>query len=316
MSAATDSVHGFGRVAILGAGAMGSLFAARIAETGAQVVVIDVDPSRLAAIGQQGILLTDDRGTRTVSVTSSLAADVGGPVDLVILFTKGMHSASAIASVAHMHGGRPVALTLQNGIGNAELLADAFGEDRVVMGTALIPADLTGPAAVTTHGTASICVGPMATGARQPAEHVAALLAQAGFSVTRPDDIAAAVWEKIAFNAALNAIAMLCEVTNSGMDNPPGRRIAEAVAYETAAVAAARGITILPPGIMASIDTALREHHGHKASMLQDREAGRPTEIETINGAISREGARLGVPTPVCDTLSDLVRIVEARPKP
>jgi 2-dehydropantoate 2-reductase len=249
-------------------------------------------------------------------VAASIAADVGGPIELVILFTKGMHSASAIASVAHLRGGRPVALTLQNGIGNAELLADAFGEDRVVMGTALIPADLAGPAAVTTHGAASICVGPMATGARQPSEQVAALLEQAGFSVTRPDDIAAAIWEKIAFNAALNAIAMLCEVPNSGMDNPPGRRIAEAVARETAAVAAARGIAIAPAGIIASIDTALREHHGHKASMLQDREAGRPTEIETINGAISREGARLGVPTPVCDTLSDLVRIVEARPKP
>ncbi|GAA0319593.1 2-dehydropantoate 2-reductase [Sphingomonas oligophenolica] len=313
-SLASSGARGFGRVAILGAGAMGSLFAARIAETGAQVVVIDVDPARLAAIGERGITLTDDSGTRTVPVAASLAADVSAPIDLVILFTKGMHSASAIASVAHLQGGRPVALTLQNGIGNAELLADAFGADRVVIGTALIPADLAGPAAVTTHGAASLCVGPMAPGAQAPAERVAALLERAGFSVSRPDDIAAAVWEKVAFNAALNAIAMLCEVSNSGMDNPPGRRIAEAVARETAAVAAAKGITIVRAGIMASIDTALREHRGHKASMLQDREAGRATEIETINGAISREGARLGVPTPVCDTLSDLVRIVEARP--
>lgn len=316
MSAATGSsgAHGFERVAVLGAGAMGSLFAARIAEAGAQVVVIDVDPARLAAIGGQGITLTDDGGTRTVPVTASLAAGVRPPIDLIILFTKGMHSASAIASVEHLRDGWPAVLTLQNGIGNAELLADAFGADRVVMGTALIPADLAGPAAVTTHGAASLCVGPMAAGARNPTERVAALLAQAGFSVSCPDDIAAAVWEKVAFNAALNGIAMLCEVPNSGLDNPPGRRISEAVAREAAAVAAAKGIVIDPAGIMASIDTALREHHGHKASMLQDREAGRPTEIETINGAISREGARLGVSTPVCDTLSDLVRIVEARP--
>ncbi|AJP73845.1 ketopantoate reductase family protein [Sphingomonas hengshuiensis] len=301
-----------GSVAILGAGAMGSLFAARIAETGARVTVIDVDADRLAAIAASGITLTDDRGTRTVRVAAALAGDVGAPVDLVVLFTKGMHSAAAIASVAHLRAHRPIALTLQNGIGNAELLAEGFGADRVVMGTALIPADLTGPCAVASHGFASIALGAMAPDADDKAGRVASLLRAAGFAVTERADIAAAVWEKVAFNAALNAIGMLCQVPNAGVDNPPGRRIAAAVARETVAVAAAQGIAIDAPGILASVDAALRDHRAHKASMLHDREAGRPSEIESINGAIAREGARLGVPTPVCETLSDLVRIVEA----
>jgi 2-dehydropantoate 2-reductase len=83
------------------------------------------------------------------------------------------------------------------------------------------------------------------------------------------------------------------------------------VVDETVAVAAAKGIRIDRDKIVATVDSALREHAHHKASMLQDREHGRQTEIEMINGAIAREGASLGVPTPVCDTLADLVRIIE-----
>ena len=299
------------RIVIVGAGAMGCLFAARLAEQGGEVVLVDVDRERLSAIGRDGITLTDDQGTRTIAVGAALAGEVGAPIDLLLLFTKGTHSAAAIRSVAHLAAARPIALTLQNGIGNAELLAEGFDASRVLFGTAHVPADLTGPAAVATHGFGSIELGGFTTAADALAPAVAELLQKAGFSTKVARDANAAVWEKVAFNAALNAMAMICEVPNAGMDNQPGRRIAARVVEETAQVAAASGVAIDPERIVATIDAALREHAHHKASMLQDREHGRPTEIETINGAIAREGARLGVPTPVCDTLTDLVRVIE-----
>lgn len=299
------------RVAIIGAGAMGCLFAARLAEQGANVTLVDVDRDRLGAIGRDGITLTDDKGSRTIAVGAALAAEVAAPVDLVMLFTKGLHSAAAIRSVAHLAGTKPIALTLQNGIGNAELLAEGFGPDQVLMGTAHIPADLTGPSSVMTHGFGSLDVGGFTATAQAFAPDVAALLHNAGFEATVADDINAAVWEKVAFNAALNATGMICQVANAGVDNEPGRRLAAKVVEETANVAAACGIPIDRDRIIATIDAALREHAHHKASMLQDRDHGRMTEIETINGAIAREGARLGVPTHVCDTLTDLVRIIE-----
>lgn len=298
-------------VAVVGAGAMGCLFAARMAEAGADVTVIDVDPARLDMIRARGIALTDDHGARTVAVHAALAREVTGPIDLLLLFTKGMHSAAAIASVAHLAQCDPIALTLQNGIGNAELLAAAFGADRVLMGTALIPADLTGPNAVETHGFASLQLG--AFGNAGPAiECVADLLERSRFTVHRSERIAVALWEKVAFNAALNAIGMICQLPNAGVDNPPGRRIATAVVDETVAVAASKGLVLDRDAILSHVDAALRQHGGHKASMLQDREAGRPGEIETINGAIAAEGQRAGIATPVCDTLADLVRIIEA----
>ncbi|WP_404713891.1 ketopantoate reductase family protein [Sphingomonas sp. MMS24-J13] len=298
-------------VTVVGAGAMGCLFAARLAEQRANVTMVDVDRERLSIIGREGITLVDDHGSRTVAVSAALAADVAGPVDLLILFTKGIHSAAAIRSVAHLAATRPVALTLQNGIGNAELLAEGFGPEQVVMGTAHVPADLTGPSSVVTHGFGLLDVGGFTPAAQGFAPAVAALLHDAGFKTKVAGDIKAAVWEKVAFNAALNATGMICQVANAGVDNEPGRRLAAKVVDETANVAAAAGIHIDREQIIATIDAALREHAHHKASMLQDREHGRMTEIETINGAIAREGARLGVPTPVCDTLTDLVRIIE-----
>jgi len=299
-------------VAVVGAGAMGCLFAARMAEAGASVTVIDVDPHRLDAIRTQGISLTDDSGERTVTVQAALARDFPGPVELLLLFTKGMHSAAAIDSVAHLRACAPIALTLQNGIGNAELLAATFGADRVLMGTALIPADLTGPCAVETHGFASLQLGGYAGADAAIVDGVGDLLERSGFEVHRHAAIAVAVWQKLAFNAALNAIGMICSVPNAGLDNPPGRRLAAAAVDETVAVAASKGLVLDRESILAQVDAALRQHGGHKASMLQDREAGRPSEIETINGAIAAEGKRAGVATPVCDALANLVRIIEA----
>jgi 2-dehydropantoate 2-reductase len=299
------------RVAIVGAGAMGCLFAARMAEQGVAVTLIDVDQARLDTLRLDGVTLIDDAGSRTLAVRASLAERVTEPVDLLLLFTKGTHSAAAIRSVAHLAASRPIALTLQNGIGNADLLAATFGADRVLMGTAHVPADLIGAASVRTHGFGNLELGGFTAEAQGHSLAAASLLQSAGFETHIADDINASVWQKIAFNAALNAIAMICQVPNAGMDNEFGRRLAAKVVAETVSVAAARSIRIDGQRIVDTIHAALRAHAFHKASMLQDRELGRPTEIETINGAIAREGSRLGIPTPVCDTLADLVRIIE-----
>jgi 2-dehydropantoate 2-reductase len=300
----------FPRVAVVGAGAMGSLFAVRLASTGVAVTVVDVDCRRLALIEREGLTLVDDAGVHSARVAAVTGAEAPA-VDLVILFTKGIHSAAAIASVAHLAAHRPAALTLQNGLGNAELLARTFGRHRVVLGTSHVPADLSGPARVESHGPAEIEIGDLSSASHNLARAVAAQLRAARFAVNIAEDIAVSVWEKVAFNAALNAPAMICRATNAGLDNEPGRRLALRVVDEAVAVAGAAGIALDRPRIAGKVAAALREHPLHKASMLQDRDCGRSTEIDTINGAISREGARFGVPTAACDTLCDLVRIIE-----
>jgi len=300
------------RILVIGAGAMGCLFAARIAESGADVMLIDVDEARLAAIARKGITLTDDNGTRVVPMRTGTAAQATGPFDLVLLFTKGMHSRAAVQSVAHLAvEGGPSVLTLQNGLGNPEFIAEVFPQDRILKGIAALPADLHDATHVSSHGAGHLELGSMTPAGASAAEAASTLLARAGFDARTNGTIDIAIWEKVAFNAALNAIGTVTLQPNAGVDNPPGRRIAAAMVREVVATAHALGIMVDQPRIDTAIDFALTHHGGHQASMLQDRLAGRASEIESINGAVIGHARALGIATPVTETMTDLVRLIE-----
>jgi 2-dehydropantoate 2-reductase len=304
---------GLHRVVVVGAGAMGCLFAAKLTESGANVTLVDIDEARLAALVRDGVTVEDDAGARTVRVTAARAAEVKGPADLVILFTKSLHSASAIASVAHLVSPGTWALTLQNGLGNAEAMAGTFAPERVLAGVTNVPADLQGPARVASHGAGQCTLGGFVPAASAGAEPVAGLLREAGFETRVDRNILVTVWEKVAFNAALNALGAITLLPNGGLDCPAGRRLAASVADEAVTTALAKGIKVDREAITARIDFALAQHKSHKASMLQDRLAGRRTEIEQINGAIVREAEALGLRAPVNATLADMMRLIETR---
>jgi 2-dehydropantoate 2-reductase len=302
-------------IVIVGAGAMGCLFAARLQKVGATVTLIDNNAQRLALIAKDGLELIDDAGSSSCRPGASVAPDFTGPVDLVMLFTKGMHSAAAVNSIAHLSRYEPIALTLQNGLGNAEILAATFGADRVLKGTAHVPADLAPPNKVISHGFADLHVGGHVPAAQGLADPVAELFTRSGFKTVVSRNIDADVWDKLAFNAALNAMAMITESSNGAMDVEAGLRIARSVVRETVSVANKIGLELEGAKIERTIALALKDHPLHKASMLQDRKCGRPTEIDNINGAIVEAGKQWGVATPVNATLADLVRIIEGHGK-
>ncbi|MDF8333801.1 ketopantoate reductase family protein [Novosphingobium cyanobacteriorum] len=302
------------KIVVIGAGAMGCLFAARLGTAGHDVTVVDVDRVRLSAIAADGIVLADDQGERTVAVGARAAADVAAPVDLVVLFTKGMHSAAAIRSVAHLAGGSASVLTLQNGLGNVEAIADVFAQAAIVWGVTDFPADLQGLNRVASHGAGHIWLGPVVPDQAVRAEAIAALLVDAGLDARAVPDVQAMVWDKAAFNSALNALCTLGNVPVGRLDCPPARHIAGLVIAEIAATAQAAGVDFDLSRVMAKVDFALANHTHHKPSMLQDRLAGRPTEIESINGAVLAVAARHGVNTPTLQLITDLVRIGEPAP--
>ena len=303
----------FSHVTIVGAGAMGCLFAARLREAGTAVTLVDTDMARLAAIRANGVTIKDDRGRRAIAVAALPAAEAG-PTDLVMLFTKGMHSGAAIRSVAHLAVGGACAITLQNGLGNAEAMAEVFPRDRILMGVTDLPADLSPPATVSSHGTGRIWVGAMAPDRPAQVEAAVALFNAAGLPAERDDHVDVQIWEKVGFNAALNALAAVTRLRVGGLDCPAGREIAFAVLDEVAATAAASGLALSSERMRAKVEHALANHREHKASMLQDIEAGRRTEIGSINGAVIRAAEAHGVPTPVTRTLANLVRMIEATP--
>jgi 2-dehydropantoate 2-reductase len=299
------------KVAIVGAGAMGCLFAARLAEAGAQVTLLDVDRPRLDAITNAGVTIDDDFGVRTVPVAAMTAAEMRSPPDLLLLFTKGTNSAAAVRSISHLIGADTYALTLQNGIGNAEILAGAFPPERVLLGVTTVPSNLDGATRISSHGSGHVVLGPLRPEGEPGAEGAAQFLRRAKLEVRIDPAVEVAVWEKVAFNAALNPLGAVTELTNGELGNPDGRRIARAVVAETVATAAAKGIMLDEARVLQQIDHALANHKNHRSSMLQDRRAGRRTEIESINGAIVREGERFGVATPVTGALAALMRLID-----
>lgn len=299
------------RIVIVGAGAMGCLFAARLALAGKSVTVVDVDPARLAQIAAEGITLDDDSGHHRAVVDAALAADADGPVDLLMLFTKGMHSAAAIRSVAHLARTDCAVLTLQNGLGNVEAIAEVFPADRILWGVTDFPADLEGPTRVASHGQGHIFLGNYPAGADDRARAVASVFNAAGLNAVADTQVRIAVWEKVAFNAALNALCTVSGLPVGGLDHPAGRSAARAVIEEIAAIAKAEGAEVDHPRLCAKVDFALANHRTHKPSMLQDRLAGRRTEIESINGAVLEAARRHNVSSPALHVLTDLVRLGE-----
>ena len=301
-------------IAVLGAGAMGSYFGGRLALAGASVVLIDVDDVRMATIARDGLRLSDDSGEHRVALRTARAAELREPVELVIVFTKGLHTAAAIQSARHLVGATTWALTLQNGLGNPEAIASVVPPARIAMGVTDLPADLEGPTHVRSHGAGTVRLWSM-DGADSPAlRAIAARLAGAGLDCRASPGIATDIWEKAAFNAALNALAAITRLPVGGLDNPHGRAIATAVVDETVAAAAASGVALERARVLDKIAFALGHHRSHQPSMLQDVLAGRPTEIDTINGAILRAAERAGLDAPVNRTLLHIVRLIEGGP--
>lgn len=298
------------RVVVVGAGAMGCLFAARLALSGSEVTVVDVDRERLSIIADQGIHLHDETGEHVVKVKACMAADTDG-ADLVLLFTKAMHSRAAIASVAHLADGECCALTLQNGLGNAEAIAKVFSPANVIAGVTDWPADFAPPNGVAAHGTGHVWLGAFDPAGEASARTAVELLNAARMGAQHDPQVLAAIWEKAAFNAALNALSAILNLPVGGLDTQEGRSIATAVIDETIAVAATKGIAMDRARLLAKTDFALANHKAHKPSMLQDRLAGRLTEIDAINGEIVKAAQAGGIAAPVTSTLAALVRMGE-----
>ncbi len=302
------------RILVLGAGAMGSYFGASLAEQGFPVTLVDINDAHLNAITASGLRIVTDTGERVVRLPAMRAEAVTEKPDLVIVFTKAMHTRSALTSIKHVLGRDTWFLSLQNGLGNRETIEAFAPSSRLVLGVTTIPADLKGPGHVESHGGSKTRI---MTADGQPHTVVTRIrdaLGQCGLQCEIDPDVIVAIWEKVAFNAAMNAICAVarCRVGDiAGL--PEGRELALAVADEVARVAQACGILVNRTGIATTVNHALDNHQKHIPSMGQDMLAGRPTEIDAINGAVVKAAQGTGVATPLTATLATLVRISERR---
>jgi 2-dehydropantoate 2-reductase len=288
---------------------MGSFFGGMMKGAGLNVTLIDLDSAHLQAMATRGLSLTVDGLERIVHPRAVLPWDAEGSFDIVLVFTKTMHSAAALRGIAQCIGPATRLISLQNGLGNDRALLAHVPPERAFIGVTTYPADLHGPGCVSSAGAGKVRLAPRAPAAT---EDLAALFAHAGLALEVDPGIDIAIWEKVAFNAALNP---LCAVTRHTVGavgaQPDSRALAFEVVEETCRTAHAAGIAVDRERIRETLSHALLHHRAHKPSMLQDIEASRPTEIEAITGGIVAQAEALGIETPVCRTLLRLVRHIE-----
>ena len=294
-------------VLIAGSGAMACLFGARLASH-ANVTLLGTWAEGLAALQHYGVRL-EAGGLETrhpVRVTSDPLDCRGARFALVLV--KSWQTDRTARMLAECLAPDGVALTLQNGLGNLEVLRGALGPGRSALGVTTTGATLVGPGHVRVGGS-----GPTYVARHPRLEPYLALLRQAGFEVEVEDELASVLWGKLAVNAGINPLTALLRVENGALvEDSHARVIMGEAAREAAAVAAALGVRLPYLDAAAQAEEVARRTAGNRSSMLQDILRGAPTEIDAINGAVAEAGERLQVPTPVNRTLWRLVRAAVA----
>lgn len=296
------------RIGIIGSGAMGSLFAARLS-TATDVVMVGHWAAQLTAVQADGLTLqTPDGRSRHYHIQATDDPTAVAPVDIALILVKSWQTTRAAREADVLLLPNGVAVTLQNGLGNRETVAATLGAARVTLGTTTQGATMVAPGTVrhAGRGPTHLAVTDETAAA---VTQLSALLNDAGIDTHLSTDVAGLLWGKLAVNAAINPLTALLRVRNGFLaDNEAARQMMRRAADEVAAVAKAQAIPLPFSDAAQQALTVARATATNRSSMLQDVLRGAPTEIEAICGAVVRIGQSHHVPTPVNETLLQLVQ--------
>ncbi len=301
------------RIAVLGCGAMGSVYAALLGDAGHEVWAIDSWREHVDAIRARGLRLEGASGDRTVPVHATTEPAEAGPCELVIIATKAMDVERAATAAKPLIGEATVVLSVQNGLGGPDTAARILGRERVRVGVVGgFGASMRGPGHAHHNGWELVRLGELSGPVTSRLEQVAEVWRSGGFRVKCFDDIDQLIWEKLICNVCFSGTCTVTAMTiGEVMSDPDAWHIASGCAKEAYVVARARNITL-------DIDDPVRYVHDFgskipdaRPSMLLDHLAGRMSEIDVINGAIPVAAKAVGVAAPFNTVISALVRAKE-----
>ena len=302
------------KIAILGTGAMGSVYAALLADGGHEVWAVDTWAEHIAAINANGLRVEGKSGDRTVRMNATTQARDVRDADLVIIATKddGVEAAARDA-LAIAKDTAPI-LTIQNGLGSADKVAAVVGARRIMMGVVGgFGASMKAPGHAHHNGMEFVRLGEMAGGLTPRLETVKAAWEQGGFKVLVFDDIHKMVWEKLLCNCTYSGPCTLTGLRVGEIQaSVQGWSVASACAVEAFHVARARGIKLDFTDPVRYVWDFGQKIPGTRPSMLLDHMAGKRAEIDNINGAIPREGAKYGIAAPVNSVVVALLKAKES----
>jgi 2-dehydropantoate 2-reductase len=301
------------KIAVVGAGAMGSLFGALLAEGGHEVWLYTVWQDHINAVKKNGLKIEFEGKTRYVRLNA-----VGDPLqigesELVLIFVKSTQTRSAAESAALLSGSNGLVMTLQNGMGNADTIAEYISPNRILAGTTAHGATMLEAGSIRHAGTGPTTIGMWAGGANEfkSARQIADLLCRVEIKCAAVEDVRPVIWEKLLVNVGINAITALTGIKNGQLlDLDLTQELSRAAVEEAASVARCRGIKIRenPAAHVFQVAAATA---ANRSSMGQDVDQHRPTEINVINGFVAREAQKMGIEAPVNRTLTALIRTME-----
>lgn len=302
-------------VLVMGSGAVGGYYGAVLRHAGNEVTFV-ARGDHLAAIRERGLRVDSvTSGNFTVTADATDRPDTSVRPDLVLFCVKGYDNATAIELIRPVVGEGTTVLTLQNGIGSGTQLAEAFGEQRVMLGVTYVDASLEGPGHVAEFGGPSRLVFGEADG-RETARATAIrdTLSGAGVRAELTSDVDTALWRKFLFICAWSG--MICATRSSMAEilaSPATERMTLDVLREVQSVAAARAIELSDDEVEEAMQSFREAGEDSVSSMNIDLRAGKPLEIEVLNGAVSRMGVEAGVATPVNDFITACLTLPHQR---
>ncbi len=299
------------RVLVVGAGGVGGWYAGQLAGAGCAVTLV-ARGAHGAALRERGLRVRlPDGSERTHAVTVRDDPRDTGVADLILVAVKSHDTGQAAHLLAPCAGPDTIVLSLQNGPENEDAIARETGLPPLLLAVTYIGSEIAEPGVIAYSGAAEIVFGEP-DGARSPrADRLSAWLTAADVKHRVSARIRNVVWDKLAWNAAFNAITTITRRSVSGiLDDPAGRALIRDTMQETLDVAHGLGIDV-PARIDASIEHSRRVLPDFRTSMLQDLERGKRLEHDALNGAVVRAGLRAGVPTPLNGTLVRLLSVLD-----
>lgn len=295
------------RVAIVGAGAMGSIFGAAFTDAGADTVFVDVSAPLVERLRKRALIIVGADGEREIPVQATTDPHSAGVVDLALFMVKSYHTESAARLASPLVGPGTTVASFQNGWGNAEILARFFPVEQIVVGVTYDSGTVLEPGRVAHTYKAETFIGPYTGESLDDASWIAGLLSPAGLRATATPTIRAAIWEKLVMTTATLPTSALTGLTSGALGEPgPLLDLVDGLALETLETARAAGFDLDTAEQLENIRLALVGEG--KGSMLQDVETGRQTEIDVINGAVVREAEARRVDVPLNRAMVALVK--------
>ncbi len=284
------------RILIIGTGAMATLFAAKLSAAGAEIYMLGNWQAGIEALNRHGARIIDAHGNEESYPVHALRADENCPPGAhAIVLVKSWQTEQAADRLKTCLRSDGIALTLQNGLGNGEVLRRFLGEKRVAQGVTVVGATLLSPGQVKISGKPGVSVEQ-----HPRLGTINAYLTEAGVELASLPQVETLIWQKLVINAAINPLSALLNVPNGALlQAPSAEKLLGELAKETASVARAKGIPLSAENSVIAAKRVARQTAENISSMLQDLRRGAPTEIDAICGAIVRTGEKLAIPTPL-----------------